>query len=173
VAGRAGRKKKQGKVIVQAFNLKHPVLLEILKQNFENFLARELKERKDFQYPPYNRLIHIQLRHKKANILEDAAIFVASRLKAALGERVLGPAVPGISRIRSYYLIDFLLKMGLNSASLSEAKKLIKNIQNELKSVKNLSGSRMVIDVDPNYMYNKLFFKFSFITFKLSPFVER
>jgi primosomal protein N' (replication factor Y) len=150
VAGRAGRKKKQGKVIVQAFNLKHPVLLEILKQNFENFLARELKERKDFQYPPYNRLIHIQLRHKKANILEDAAIFVASRLKAALGERVLGPAVPGISRIRSYYLIDFLLKMGLNSASLSEAKKLIKNIQNELKSVKNLSGSRMVIDVDPN-----------------------
>jgi primosomal protein N' (replication factor Y) len=149
VAGRAGRKKKQGKVIVQAHNLKHPVLHEILQQNFENYLSRELKERKDFQYPPYNRLIHIQLRHKKGNIVEDAAIFVATRLKSALGDRVLGPAVPGISRIRSYYLMDFLLKMGLNSVSLNEAKKLIRNIQQELKSVKNLSGTRMVVDVDP------------------------
>ena len=149
VAGRAGRKKKQGKVIVQAHNLKHPVLMEILEQNFENYLSRELKERKDFQYPPFIRLIHIQLRHKKINILEDAAIFVANRLKASLGDRVLGPAVPGISRIRSYYLMDFLIKMGLHSVGLNEAKKLIRNIQQELKSVKNLSGTRMVINVDP------------------------
>jgi primosomal protein N' (replication factor Y) len=149
VAGRAGRKKKQGKVIVQAHNLKHPVLMEILAQNFENYLSRELKERNDFQYPPFKRLIHIQLRHKKSNILEDAAIFVANRLKAGLGDRVLGPAVPGISRIRSYYLMDFLIKMGLHSVGLNEAKKLIRNIQQELKSVKNLSGTRMVIDVDP------------------------
>jgi primosomal protein N' (replication factor Y) len=89
------------------------------------------------------------LRHKKSNILEDAAIFVANRLKAGLGDRVLGPAVPGISRIRSYYLMDFLIKMGLHSVGLNEAKKLIRNIQQELKSVKNLSGTRMVIDVDP------------------------
>ncbi len=149
VAGRAGRKKKQGKVIVQAFNLKHPVLFEILQQNFDSFLSRELRERKDFQYPPFNRLIHIQLRHKKLNILEDASIFVADRLKKVLGDRVLGPAVPGISRIRSYYLIDFLLKMGLNSSGLSEAKKLLKSIQQEMKTLKNLSGTRMVIDVDP------------------------
>jgi primosomal protein N' (replication factor Y) len=81
--------------------------------------------------------------------LEDASIFVADRLKKVLGDRVLGPAVPGISRIRSYYLIDFLLKMGLNSSGLSEAKKLLKSIQQEMKTVKNLSGTRMVIDVDP------------------------
>jgi primosomal protein N' (replication factor Y) len=149
VAGRAGRKKKQGKVIVQAYNLKHPVLFEVLQQNFENYLLRELKERQDFHYPPFNRLIHIQLRHKNSINLEDAAIFVAERLKSSLGERVLGPAVPGISRIRSYYLIDFMLKMGLNSSTLAETKKLIKNIQHELKTIKNLSGTRMVINVDP------------------------
>lgn len=149
VAGRAGRREKQGRVIIQAFNLKHPVLREILQNDFENFLVRELQERKDFHYPPFVRLIHIQLRNKKPELLEEAAKFVADRLKAELGNRVLGPAVPGISRLRSLYLIDFLIKMGLNSTALSAAKIIIIKINEELRSKKSLSGTRMVIDVDP------------------------
>lgn len=149
VAGRAGRKKKQGRVVIQAFNTGHPVLKEVMGNNFEEFIKREMRERYDFLYPPFYRLIQIQLKHKKSDILAKAAQFVADRLRVKLGERVLGPAVPGVARVRTYYLMDIMIKLGLNSKGLNYTKNLIREVQEELKTQKKIAYVRLSVNVDP------------------------
>ena len=149
VAGRAGRKKKQGKVIIQAFNVGHPVLKEVIHNEFDAFIKREMHERYDFSYPPFYRLIQIQLKHKKIEVLAEAAQFFADRLRLKLGERVLGPAVPGVARVRTYYLMDIMIKLGLNSKGLIYTKELIKEVQDELRNKKGMGSARVLVNVDP------------------------
>lgn len=149
VSGRAGRKKKTGRVFIQAFKTGHPVLQEVRKLDFNSFINRELRERKDFAYPPYFRVIHIQIRHKKPDMVEKAAKFFAQSLQTKLGNRVLGPATPGISRIRTYYLRDILIKLGKNSKQLEATKAFILKIEAHLKAQKGFSTIRVVVDVDP------------------------
>lgn len=149
VSGRAGRKKKKGMVLIQAYKIDHPVLKEVQHSNFKNFFSRELKERIDFAYPPLYRLIKIQLKHKKPEILEKAANFFAQSLKSQLGDRILGPAIPGIARIRTYYIQDIMIKLSKNSKQLDYAKKLVTDVHNHLKAQKGFSTVRVIINVDP------------------------
>ncbi len=149
VSGRAGRKKKKGRVLIQAFNNNHPILQEVKNLDFEGFVKRELQERKEFFYPPYFRLIHIQIRHKKAEQAEKAAHFFAQNLRSKLGNNVLGPATPGVSRIRTYFLRDILIKLGKNTKKIEATKAFILQIQKHLKAQKGFSSIRVVIDIDP------------------------
>lgn len=149
VAGRAGRKKKQGKVYIQAYNIKHPILKEVKENNFRDFLNREMRERFDFLYPPFHRLIKIQLKHKKNDVVTRAAKFFAEGLRQKLGDRVLGPAPPGIARVRNYYMMDIMLKLGLGSKGLKQVKELVLELQKQLKSTKGYTTVRVLIDVDP------------------------
>lgn len=149
VAGRAGRKNKQGKVMIQTFNPSHPVLREVLKNDFETFLNRELTERRNFQYPPFFRLIHIQLKHKKQDVVAHAARHFAEALRNKVNDSILGPAAPGISRVRNLYLMDIIVKSTIRSAGNKELKSLIRNLSEELKSISSFSALRISIDVDP------------------------
>lgn len=149
VSGRAGRKKKKGKVLIQAYKMDHPVLKEVQKNNFQAFFNRELQERIDFAYPPFHRLIKIQLKHKKPAIVDKAARFFAECLRTKLGDRILGPATPGISRIRTYYIRDIIIKLGKNSKQLDYTKQLIWDVQNHLKTQNGFSTIRLIVDVDP------------------------
>ncbi|BDS15073.1 replication restart helicase PriA [Aureispira anguillae] len=149
VSGRAGRKQKKGRVLIQAYKMDHPVLQEVQKGNFQNFFQRELKERSDFGYPPFHRLIKVQLKHKKPDMVEKAAKFFAECLRTKLGDRILGPATPGISRIRTYYIRDIIIKLGKNSKQLDYTKQLINDVQNHLKAQKGFSTIRLIVDVDP------------------------
>src|SRR5690606_25870070 len=87
VSGRAGRKNKRGKVVIQAFNTAHPVLKEILENDYTSFYEREIYERQTFVYPPFCRLIKITLKHKKPDILNEAAKAFSKHLKSSLGDR--------------------------------------------------------------------------------------
>jgi primosomal protein N' (replication factor Y) len=149
VSGRAGRKEKQGKVLIQAFKMGHPVLKEVKHNSFKEFVGREMAERHEFAYPPYHRLIKLQLKHKKVEVVDQAAKFFAAALKSKLGDKVLGPATPGIARIRTYYLRDIMIKLSKNSEQLDYTKQLILDIQNHLKAQKGFSTIRLIIDVDP------------------------
>lgn len=149
VSGRAGRKKKQGKVLIQAFKMGHPVLKEVKNNSFKEFVRREMAERQEFSYPPYHRLIKLQLKHKKVAVVDQAAKFFAKALQQKLGEKVLGPATPGISRIRTYYLRDIMIKLSKSSEQLDYTKQLILDIQNHLRAQKGFSTIRLIIDVDP------------------------
>ncbi len=149
VSGRAGRKHRRGKVIIQAFNTASPVLREVIANDFSGFFTREMSERHAFMYPPYFRLIRITLKHKKPQVLNDAGKLFAKYLKAKLGDWVQGPAVPYISRVRTYYLLDFLVKIERHPQKIVFTKESILNAIDDLHNQKGLSGVRVNVDVDP------------------------
>lgn len=149
VGGRAGRKHKQGKVMIQAFNTGHPVIQEVLQGDYRAFLAREKKERFEYGYPPYSRLIRITLKHKKAPVVNEAAKLYHKMIRGPLGERLKGPAVPMVGRVRSLYLLDFLVKLERDADVLTRTKALLVQAAGDLRQKKGMSQVRIVIDVDP------------------------
>jgi primosomal protein N' (replication factor Y) len=150
VSGRAGRKKKRGKVIIQAFNVAHPVLGEVIKNDYQRFFEREVEERKLFSYPPFQRLIKITLKHKDPRLLNEGTKIFAKVLKDKLGYRMIGPAVPGIPRVRGQFLLEIYLKMEKDNQWLLYAKRLIIEAKYHLQGTKGFSGIRVNVDVDPN-----------------------
>jgi len=149
VSGRAGRKRKRGKVIVQAFNVKHPVISEIIKNDYQGFFHREMKERQTFQYPPFNRLIQITFKHKVARTVNQATRLYTHLAKEQLGDRVIGPAVPGIPRVRGQYILVLMIKMEKNNQLIKKTKSFLENTARTTKSEKGFSSVRINIDVDP------------------------
>lgn len=149
VAGRAGRKNKQGRVLIQAFDPQHPVIQDVLSANFTRFAQRELKERLEFKYPPFQRLISLELRHKKPETVNEAAAFFAQTLRAKLGGRVLGPVTPNIARVRNYFCQNILLKLEKSAPLLSDAKALILHTVQITVGKPGWSQVHVAVDVDP------------------------
>ncbi|MBL7825990.1 MAG: primosomal protein N' [Saprospiraceae bacterium] len=149
VAGRAGRKNKQGQVMIQAFDPQHPVVQEVLQNNFEGFINRELLERKEFKYPPFYRLIHLELRHKNPQTVNAAAALFAKLLREKLGERVLGPVIPNIAKIRGYFGQDIMLKLEKSAPLLGHTKALLKHTSEIVTGKPGFSQVIVSIDVDP------------------------
>jgi primosomal protein N' (replication factor Y) (superfamily II helicase) len=149
VAGRAGRKNKRGQVLIQAFDPAHPVVQDVLRGDFFGFAERELKERLEFKYPPFMRLIQIGLRHKEPKIVNDAAAFFAKNLRAGLGARVLGPVIPNVARVRGYFGQDILLKLEKSPSVLAGAKSLIRQTTEAMLGQPGWSQMQVAVDVDP------------------------
>lgn len=149
VAGRAGRKNKQGKVLVQAMNTAHPVLKEVLNNDFNAFFEREVMERRSFIYPPFSRLIKVTLKHKKPDVVNRGGQAFVKVLKKALGKRVLGPSVPPVGRVRGQYLLDVLIKMERNPQLWQLAKTTISEATYHMQKEAGFSTVRVNTDVDP------------------------
>jgi len=149
VAGRAGRKKKRGQVLIQAYDPGHPVITEVLKHDFDTFVKRELAERQEFHYPPYYRLIHLELRHKDPQTVNAAAAWFAAALREKLGERVLGPVIPNIARVRGAFGQDIMLKLEKKADILNGSKQLIRQITELLNGKPGFSQVVVSVDVDP------------------------
>ncbi|MFK8104499.1 MAG: primosomal protein N' [Saprospiraceae bacterium] len=149
VSGRAGRKHKQGKVIIQAFNMDHPVLKEVYHNDFTSFFARELQERNEYLYPPFFRLIRISLKHKKPQILNEAAKVFTKVLKDQLGKRVIGPAIPSVPRVRNLFILDIMIKLERVGKQIYLAKQTIAAAKYKMHQEKGFSTIRVNVDVDP------------------------
>ena len=149
VAGRAGRRAEQGEVLIQAMNAEHPVLAEVLNNDYASFYAREIKERQEFQYPPFSRLIRITLKHKIPKTLNAAAQLYGHWLHKALATYVQGPAEPYVARVRGQYLLDFQIKLPKKQDTLTYAKRVVLAATLKLKDEKGFSGVRVNVDVDP------------------------
>jgi primosomal protein N' (replication factor Y) len=148
VAGRAGRKNKQGKVLIQAFNPSHPILDMVLHHNYEAMYQSQLIERDRFNYPPFCRIVQLSVRHVDADLINRAADEMAKRLRALFGKRVLGPEYPTVSRIRNQYIKNILIKFE-KGIPLPKAKEEIKNAIMKLNAHPDYKPVRVVIDVDP------------------------
>ncbi|OFX21124.1 MAG: primosomal protein N', partial [Bacteroidetes bacterium GWA2_31_9b] len=148
VSGRAGRKNKQGKVILQTNNPQHPILLNVIENDFIGMYKSQLLERKNFNYPPYVRLINLSIKHRKSEITDQASSMLSENLRKIFGKRVLGPEAPIIGRIQNLYIKNILLKIE-RQASFQKAKTLL-NIEIEnLLSQENFKTVQITIDVDP------------------------
>lgn len=150
VSGRAGRKQKQGMVVIQAMNPDHPVIKMVEEVDFQSLYSMEVQERHRFHYPPFFRLVHITIKHKTPQLLNDAGRLFANHLRLKLGDRVLGPAVPAVSRVRSYFLLSVLVKLEQDMKVIKMAKSEILEAAQIVKEQQGLSGTRIIIDVDPN-----------------------
>ena len=149
VAGRAGRRNKVGKVVIQASNPQHLVLRDVLHNDFGSLYRREIEERTAFLYPPIWRLIQITIRHKKPETVNDASKYFGIQLKKQLGKRVIGPAMPSVSRVNSYYLMDIMIKLERNPKVIQDAKALILEMIVDTQQQSGFSGVFFAVDVDP------------------------
>ncbi len=146
VSGRAGRKYKQGKVIIQTFNPYHQVIKDVIEHNYNSMYEGQILERKVFKYPPFYRLIKLSLSHKDQKIIDNYSSEFAIELRKVFGGRILGPEYPLIARIRNYYTKEFYLKLE-KGISVTQAKKEVKILVEKFQSAK--SQLRISIDVDP------------------------
>ena len=149
VAGRAGRRDRRGQVIIQAHEENHPVLVDVLADDYANFIEREARNRASHGFPPYRKMIRIQLRHTRRNTAEEGAKLMGKWLSASLGECVEGPFEPSVARLRTYYLQDIVLRLPPRPTELRRVKAIIERATDKLATTKGLSGVRVVVDVDP------------------------
>lgn len=149
VAGRAGRRKRRGKVIIQAMEKNHPILRDVLNGDWDNFIEREQKNRAETHFPPYVRMIHLQLRHPRPQTVEEAAKLMGGWLSYALGDMVTPPFAPGVARLRTYYLQDMVIRLPNKPAELERVKKIVTRAVQKLSTTGKLTGVRVAVDVDP------------------------
>lgn len=148
VSGRAGRKEKRGKVIIQTHNPDHSIIQEVIANDFLSMYTQQLSDRKNFNYPPYYRLIELTIIHKDINMVNAASKDLADALRVHFGKRLLGPEFPLISRVRNLYHKNILLKME-RDASVVKVKKIITDLLVQFKSGNDYKSVRVQIDVDP------------------------
>lgn len=148
VAGRAGRRDKQGKVCIQAYADDHRIIQQVVDNNYEQMYADELEERRQFNYPPFSRLIFINVKHKDADVLHLAAQTLAANLRGQLGKRVLGPEQPLVSRVRNYYIKQIILKIE-RTAAIQKVKTVLVDTIKDFNSQKDFRSVITQIDVDP------------------------
>jgi len=150
VSGRAGRKSKRGKVVVQAYNSHHPVITRVMGNDFIGMYNDQMEERKNFAYPPFTRLIEITLSHRHQEDLDAMAPALADALKNRFGnDRVLGPEYPIVSKVQNFYQKKILLKIERDKYSLKMKDMVVDSINVFLKKGKDYTKTRIKIDVDP------------------------
>ncbi len=148
VSGRAGRKAKRGKVIIQTYNPHHTVIRYVIDNNYDLMFRSQLQERNQFKYPPFYRIIELQVQHKDANFVNAASFELATELKKFLGKRVLGPEYPIVSRIKNLYLKNILVKLE-KSDKIHDMKEKIAEAIFFFNTQSKYKAARIVVDVDP------------------------
>lgn len=148
VSGRAGRKKKQGKVVIQTSTPENIILQQVVQNNYKAFFDIQLEERKVFNYPPYCRLIGITLKHQQRETVQKAARMLAEGLRQVFGEALLGPQPPVVGKIQNLHLQHMLLKLR-KGTGLAQQKSFLLGKCRQLKQASGFSSLVVSLDVDP------------------------
>ena len=149
VAGRAGRRSVQGKVLIQTFQPEHPVLLQIMEGKYMEMVRREMERRQEFSYPPFQRLIFVNVRHKDLTKVNFVAENIAAKLEEVEGIKLLGPTFPLIPRIRNEYSKGMLIKIP-KKFNPEGVKRYLEELKHYFQTQRGTSTVWIDIDVDPN-----------------------
>lgn len=149
VSGRAGRRGKQGKVVIQTYDPFHRIIKQVIANDYSDLYYTEMAERKSFKYPPFYRIINLDIKHKNPEILYNQSVYLANELRKHFGERVIGPESPLISRIRNFYIKSIMLKFEKDGISIVKAKAILKDMIVQFQTTKLSKGSIVQPDVDP------------------------
>ncbi len=148
VAGRAGRKHKRGRVVLQTKSMDHPIIRQVMTNDYEEMVGGQLAERQMFHYPPYYRLVYVYLKNKNEALLDQMAHVMADKLRAVFGNRVLGPDNPPVARIQTLFIKKIIVKIEQN-APMSRARELLLRIQQEMLEDEHYKSLIVYYDVDP------------------------
>ena len=149
VSGRAGRKEKKGRVIVQTSNTANWVINNVVNGNMLDFYKREINEREEFSYPPFSRIIKISVKNDDRLKSNAAGLHLANLLRRQLGEKVLGPEEPGINRIRNLFITDIVIKLDRGAIDIAKVKEFIQLTINEIRTHTTHKKCLYIVDVDP------------------------
>ena len=148
VAGRAGRKGRQGLVILQTRNPELPVVGQVVANDYAGFYRSLLAERRDFCYPPYFRLVYVYLKHRHDDLVSTAATELAGRMRQVFGKRVLGPDKPAVARVKQLHIRKIVLKVE-TAVDYRRVRTALRTIQAQLMADKRYSQLQIYFDVDP------------------------
>jgi primosomal protein N' (replication factor Y) len=149
VSGRAGRRDERGLVILQTKSADLPVIQQVVAGDFKTFARDLLKERSMFRYPPFYHLVYVYLRHRNEQLVDSAAIEMASRLRQAFADRVLGPDKPAVARVKTESIRKIVIKLeqGIN---LPLARQCMAEARTQLLQDKRYAAMTVFFDVDPS-----------------------
>jgi primosomal protein N' (replication factor Y) len=148
VAGRAGRKALRGKVLIQTYQPHHPIIQQVIDGNYDQMLNHQLKDRKEYHYPPFNRLIRMVVNHSDMETVKKASQWIVNVLLQSDYAQILGPVFPPIARVRNRYRMQILVKIE-NFQSRNQVKKLIRKTLDRFESIAIFRSCRVNLDVDP------------------------
>lgn len=149
VAGRAGRKGGNGFVIIQTNNPQENVFKQVQNHDYLGMYYAEIKEREMWNYPPFSHIIKVILKHRNSQLLDQQARWVGEQLQNYLGSRVLGPQVPPISKVNTFYIQQLLIKVELN-LSVKKIRNILLYIQRKLVQSNSGRAIKIYFDVDPS-----------------------
>lgn len=147
VAGRAGRKGTKGEVWMQTFDPSNAVLSMVRKHDYTALYSQQIAERKLFNYPPFYRVIRLQMRDHNGVRVHRTATQLQTYLARIFGERVSGVIIPSIERVQAYTIRELTLRIE-QGANFSEAKRRLKETIDQIWSVSSNKNVKIIIDVD-------------------------
>ena len=148
VAGRAGRSDQKGKVMIQTYDPENLTLKQVIENDYEGLFNIEKKERIQYHYPPYYRMIKITFKSRQFDIINKSSNWFLNVLKQSYNGTVLGPTFPAVSRVRNFYNKELLVKVDSNLKP-SSLKILLKKIYRSFQSISTFRNVRVNFDVDP------------------------
>lgn len=147
VAGRAGRAQKQGKVIIQTYNVNHNTIQQVTRNDYIGMYQEQLYDRQIYKYPPYYRIIKLVLKQRDYDKLKQGSMWLYQVLQQNLNIPVLGPEEPAINRIRNEYLRTIMIKIP-QSVAIGTTKKTIQKILNSFEAVPQYRSIKVTVNVD-------------------------
>lgn len=148
VSGRAGRRDKQGWVVLQTSQSENPLLQMVQRFDYEGMAQVQLQERHLFHYPPYTRLIMVVLRSRNEEVLDKMAGLYADKLRIRLGNCVSGPVYPPVTRIQTLFVRKIMLKMDM-SCSVPDTRRILEEVWVEMQRNPLFKQVILHYDVDP------------------------
>ena len=148
VSGRAGRKGRQGLVLLQTKSPQLPVIQQVVRNDYEGFFRDLLEERRAFRYPPFYHLIYVYLKHRQDSTVSSAAFDMGSRLRQWFGERVLGPDKPSIAKVKQMNIRKIVLKLE-NGIDMKLAREYLRLAQSQILKDPHYVSLQIYFDVDP------------------------
>ena len=150
LAGRIGRRAERGVMMIQTYQPEHEVLRALKTGDYNGLMETEMEQREVFGYPPFTKLLKIDVKHLDAQVATEASRWLADQLRKQLGNLVLGPQVPSVARVKNRFIQQIVVKIPRESAKLNAAKHLVQQAREAALAHLLWRAVRIDVVVDPN-----------------------
>ena len=148
VSGRAGRKGKRGKVILQTKSPTLPVISQVVHNDYTGFYQDLLEERRAFHYPPFYHLVYVFLKHKHEQVCHQASMELGQTLRSWFGDRVLGPDKPAVAKVKTMNIRKIVIKLE-NGIDQKKVREYLRYAQEQMSKDPRYGALQIYYDVDP------------------------
>lgn len=145
LAGRGGRRETQGHIIIQTSQPQHRIYNNFLEG--QHNLVAEIQERKDFEYPPFTRLIKIVLKSRDKSKLNEFALKLANTLPRWGALNYNGPFPPAVDWVKGEHILHFWIKLRRNQHTMAIKSTIFAGVEAVMQ--KEGKGVKIHFDPDP------------------------